>query len=259
MKQIVLTLLFLTVFITNSQNNSIAAGEKLTFTASYNMSGLLTDLAQVTMETKEVKTSKATLLHLKCKARTYSKWDNFFKIDDTYESYVNPNSLKPYLYKREINEGGHYKFMKYTFSQKTKTVKSQMRKRRGDGTFWDVNKSYPFGNNTNDIVTTIYKIRTLNLSSMSRDSSKTLTVLFDNVEQDISIKVLGIESIKTKIGTKNCYKIAVAINNRDLLKGTNSNVLWLTTDDNQIPVYAKFKVAVGSGELRINNATGLKN
>ena len=31
------------------QNNAIGANEKLVFTASYNMSGLLTDLAQVTM------------------------------------------------------------------------------------------------------------------------------------------------------------------------------------------------------------------
>ncbi|MBT8261125.1 MAG: DUF3108 domain-containing protein, partial [Bacteroidia bacterium] len=111
MKQLVIVLIFIAGFSLNSQNNSIGTNEKLVFTASYNMSGLLTDLAQVTMETKEVKTSKTTLLHLKCKARTYSKWDNFFKIDDTYESYVNVNSLAPYLYKREINEGGHYKFM----------------------------------------------------------------------------------------------------------------------------------------------------
>ena len=159
MRQLVFLFLLITWFFVNSQNNSIGSYEKLNFTASYNMSGLLTDLAQVTMETKEVKTSKSTLLHLKCKARTYSKWDNFFKIDDTYESYVNPNTLTPYLYKREINEGGHYKFMKYSFNHKSKTVESQMRKRRSDGTFWDVNKSYSFGNSTNDIVTTIYKIR----------------------------------------------------------------------------------------------------
>ena len=46
-------------------------------------------------------------------AATYSKWDNFFKINDLYESYVHPSSLKPYLYKRDISEGGYYKFMQY--------------------------------------------------------------------------------------------------------------------------------------------------
>ncbi|MBT8260266.1 MAG: DUF3108 domain-containing protein [Flavobacteriaceae bacterium] len=259
MKNFLFIAFILFSFLGFSQNTAIGSQEKLVFTASYNMSGLLTDFAQVSMETKTVKTSKTTLLHFKCKAQTYSKWNYFFKINDTYESYVNPNTLSPYLYKRDINEGGYYKFMKYNFNQKTKTVKSLMRKKRGNGTFWEVNKSYNFGRNTNDIVTTIYKLRNLDLASMTTGSAKTFTVLFDNETQDITIKLLGKETLKTKIGTKETYKISLAINNKDLLKGTNSNLLWLTADKNKIPVYAKFKVAVGNGELRINSATGLKN
>ena len=51
MKYLSVCLFFLFALHIESQNNTIAAGEKLTFTASYNMSGLLTDLAQVTMQT----------------------------------------------------------------------------------------------------------------------------------------------------------------------------------------------------------------
>jgi len=159
MLRIFITLIFFSPFTILGQNNAIATGEKLTFTASYNMSGLLTDLAQVTMETSAVKTSKNTLLRLKCKAKTFTKWDNFFKINDLYESYVSPNSLKPYLYKREINEGNYYKFMKYTYNHKSQTVKSLKRKRRKDGTFWEENKTLNIGNKTLDLVTTLYHIR----------------------------------------------------------------------------------------------------
>lgn len=42
------------------------------------MSGILTDIAQITMETSEAKTSKTTLLRLKCTATTYSNWNIFF-------------------------------------------------------------------------------------------------------------------------------------------------------------------------------------
>lgn len=62
---------------TNSQN--IKAGEKLVFAGSYNMSGLMTQLAQVTMSTENVTTSKNTYLHLSCELSTYSKWDSFLK------------------------------------------------------------------------------------------------------------------------------------------------------------------------------------
>jgi len=259
MKSFVLLLLCLSSIFIQSQNNAIGSNEKLVFTASYNMSGLLTDLAQVTMETSEVKTSNSTLLHLKGKARTYTKWDGFFKINDLYESYVHPNSLKPYLYKRDINEGGYYKFMQYNYNHKTNTVKSLKRKRRGDGTFWEENKSLNISSNTKDIIATLYHIRNLDIDKATIGSSDTFTVLMDNEEFKITLTLLDKETIATNIGKKECYKLAISMNNNNLLKGNNDNLLWLTADDNKIPVYAKFKVPVGNGELRIQSATGLKN
>lgn len=247
------TLLF-TTFI-NGQNNAIAAGEKLTYTASYNMSGILTDIAEVTMQASEVKTSKATLLRLKCTAATYSKWDNFFKIRDLYESYVSPKTLTPYLYKRDINEGGYYKAMKYTFSNKTKTVKSQLKKKNNH----EENKSISISSGTKDIVSTLYRIRLFDYENMNKGQRKTFTIIFDRQEFNAQITYLGTETISTAIGTKECYKIALGSNNSKALQGTNSNFLWLTADDNKIPVFGKFKIPVGNGELKIKSATGLKN
>ena len=111
-----IVLLILTPIIGISQNTSIGTNEKLTFSASYNISGLLTEIAQVTMETSQVKTSSATLLKLKCSAATYNSFDSYFKIRDLYESYVSPTSLTPYLYKRDINEGTYNKFEQYKYN-----------------------------------------------------------------------------------------------------------------------------------------------
>lgn len=243
-----------------SQNNTIGVGEKLSFTASYNMSGLMTEIAQVTMETGQVKTSNATLLHLKCTAATYTKWDGFFKIRDLYESYVSPTSLTPYLYKRDINEGGYYKFMQYTFSHKTNSVKSLMRKKNGEGQIYDKNATVKISGDTKDIVSTIYHIRNLDLHKATPGDVQSFKVIFDNEEIVIIVKYLSKETINTAIGKKECYKLALSLKNRNVLKGgSNDNLLYLTADANKVPVYAKFKIPVGNGELRIKSATGLKN
>jgi hypothetical protein len=223
------------------------------------MSGLLTELAEVTMETSEVKTSSSTLLKLKCTAVTYNKWDSFFKIRDLYESYVSPKSLSPYLYKRDISEGGYEKFMQYKFNRKTKTVESIMRKKRGDGTTWEDKKKLTIGPSTKDLVSTIYNIRNLDIHKANPGDSQVFKIVFDNKEFSINIKYINKETITTNIGKKECYKLAISISNNNVLKGTNDNLLWLTADANKIPVYAKFKIAVGSGELKIKSATGLKN
>lgn len=254
MKQLIILLLCLITISIKAQNNAIAAGEKLTYTASYNMSGVLTDIAQVTMETSTVKTSKATLLRLNCTASTYSKWDNFFKIVDLYESYVNPKNLTPYLYKRDINEGDYYKFMKYTFDHKTNTVKSLQRKRNNK----EENKSFSISSGTKDIVSTLYDIRLFDYKNMSVDSKKSFTIVFDREEVKAQITYLGKETISTNIGKKECYKLAIS-SSENVLQGKNNNLLWLTADENKIIVYGKFKIPVGNGELKIKSAQGLKN
>ena len=50
MRKVFLTLCLLFSLSSIAQNTTIAAGEKLTFTASYNMSGIMTDLAEVKMQ-----------------------------------------------------------------------------------------------------------------------------------------------------------------------------------------------------------------
>ncbi|MFD2724706.1 DUF3108 domain-containing protein [Hyunsoonleella rubra] len=255
MKRIFLALFFLATLALQAQNNAIASGEKLVYTASYNMSGILNDIAQVTMETSNIKTSKATLLRLKCTAATFSKWDNFFKIRDLYESYVNPKTLTPYLYKRDINEGGYSKAMKYTFSHKTKTVKSVQTKRNN----WVENKTVNINSGTKDIVSTLYNIRLFDYETMQIGDKKTFTILFDRKETKAQITYLGKETINTAIGQKTCYKLAVSSNESDVLKGNRDNLVWLTADANKIMVYGKFEIPVGNGELKIKSASGLKH
>ncbi|WP_223033486.1 DUF3108 domain-containing protein [Hanstruepera marina] len=258
MRNLIVALLVCSTNLLTAQNTAVSSNEKLVFTAAYNMSGIMTDLAEVTMETQSVKTSKATLLHLKCKATTYSKWDNFFKIRDLYESYVSPTTLKPYMYKRDINEGGYYKFMQYKFKHKSNTVESLKRKRRKDGKTWDENKNISIGPSTIDIITTIYQIRTLNLDGASAGKVFNFTVIFDNEEHKVSLIYKGKETISTAVGRKSCHKLAIAAQT-EVIQGSNNNLLWLTADANKIPVYAKFKIPVGNGELKIKSASGLLN
>ena len=259
MKKLLVIFLLSTYTFLNAQNTTIGYGEKLVFTASYNMSGILTDIAQVKMETSKVSTSSNTLMRLKCTANTYSNFDSFFKIRDLYESYVSPKSLTPYLYKRDISEGGYYKFMQYKYRYKSKKVESLMKKRRGDGIIWEVNKTLPLTSGARDLVSTLYTLRNVDIHKANIGDASSFKVLMDNEVATVNFKLIGKETLSTAIGRKECYKIAISIRGKDFLKGNNANVLWLTADGNKVPVKAIFKIAVGNGELRLKSASGLKN
>lgn len=244
-----------------AQNNTFSSAEKLIYIASYNMSGIMNDFAQLTLETKKVKTKSSTLLHLKCKATSYKKWDNFLKIRNLHESYVNPKTITPYLYKKEIEENDFYKFVKYKYNHKTKAVNVFLRSksRNFDSGYWDRNTEISIDPKTKDIVATLYYIRTLDMNKVTIGTTKNLPILFENKQSNLALTLLKKETINTAIGEKECYKLAINIDKKVSSRSKNNNVIWLTSDENKIPVYGKFKVALGSGELKIKSAIGLKH
>jgi hypothetical protein len=239
-----------------AQQTPFKDGEKLVFTASYKMSGFLTDLAQVSMETSEVKTSSKTLYHFKCRASTFKKYDFFFKIRDVYESYVNKSSLLPALYRRDIQEGGYKKKMKYVYNQKKKIIKSEQIKKRGDGSDWVVNKNFSFSDGAMDVISTLYNVRNLPIQNAAAGDSKTFNIIFDKKETPVTIKFNGKETIDAgNLGQKECYRLQI-LTTGDFLK---SATIWLTADANKVPVQAQFTIPIGSGMLQLTNASGLAN
>lgn len=252
MKNNILFLLCSVFFsLTTANSQSIKAGEKLVFAGSYNMSGLMTQLAQVTMSTENVTTAKNTYLHLSCELSTYSKWDSFFKIRDIYESYVNPGNLRPSLYKRSIDEGGYTKKEKYVF--KGNAVNSTVKKRNRPET----KKTFTIGGSTQDVISLLYKVRTMDLSKFKVGQTQSLMIVFDEKQIPVTLKFMGKETVAAgNLGKKECYKLSIGAKT-DALKGTDKNLIWLTADDKKIPALLKFSIPVGTGQLTLTSATGI--
>ncbi|MBA4135531.1 MAG: DUF3108 domain-containing protein [Flavobacterium sp.] len=233
------------------KSQPIKSGEKLVFAGSYNMSGLLTQLAQVTMSTETVTTAKNSYLHMSCELSTYSKWDSFFKIRDIYESYVNPVNLKPSLYKRSIDEGGYTKKEKYTF--KGNTVNSIVKKRNKPET----HKTFTIGGSTQDVISLLYKVRTMDFSKFKVGQTQSLMIVFDEKQIPVTLKYMGKETVNAgNLGKKECYKLSIGAKT-DALRGKDKNLIWLTADAKKVPALLKFSIPVGTGQLVLTSATGI--
>lgn len=251
MKNIFCALLFLLFYTFGF--TQIKPNEKLVYAASYNMSGMMTQLAQVTMQTETVKTTKKSFLHLSWEAATFTKWDSFFKIRDLYESYVDPVSLRPSLYKRSIYEGGYTKTEKYIFSADGKSVSSTMRKKNRP----EVKKTFSIGGSTLDIISLIYKIRTLDFSKFKPGQIIPFVLVFDEKEYPVSIKFMGKETVSAgNLGKKECCIFSIAAKT-DRLKGKDKNLIWFTSDAKKVPVLVRFSIPVGTGQLSLSTATGI--
>ncbi len=248
-----LKLFVVTILCSTLSFAQIKPNEKLVYAASYNMGGLLTQLAQVTMETEKMSTSKKDFLHLSCQASTFSKWDSFFKIRDLYESYVDPITLRPSLYKRSILEGNYTKVEKYIFKPDGKTVMTTARIMKRPET----QKTMTIGNATQDAISILYKMRTVDFSKLKVGQAKVFTIFFDEKEYPVTFKMMGKETIKAgNLGEKECYILSIAAKTK-ALKGKDKNLIWITTDGKRIPAQIKFSITVGTGQLTLSNATGI--
>ena len=253
MKKILFLICSFLIFcsFSNELNSGIPSGEKLVYVGSYNMSGLMTQLAQITLSTNTISTSKNTYLHLYCELATYSKWDTFFKIRDLYESYVNPVTLMPSLYKRSIDEGGWTKKEKYVIKGTSVASTSQKRNKS------ETKNNFVIGATTQDVVSLLYKVRIVDYSKMSIGQTKPFTIVFDEKQIPVQVKFMGIETVNAaNLGSKSCYKISIEAKTK-VLKGKDKNVIWLTADQNKVPALMKFSIPVGTGQLTLTSASGI--
>jgi len=251
MKKVLYSLILL--FINLNCFSQIQTNEKLVYAASYNMGGMMTHLAEVTMSTEIVNTSKKNYLHLSWEAATFSKWDSFFKIRDLYETYVNPTTLKPSLYKRNIYEGGYTKAEQYVFKNDGRTVIGTTKKKNRP----ESKNTFTVGNSTQDIISMVYRLRVLDFNSFKPGQAKLFVIVFDQKEFPVTIKYMGKESVSGGIlGTNVCYKLSIGAQT-NALRGKDKNLIWLTADTKKIPVLVKFSIPVGTGQLKLVQATGI--
>lgn len=251
MKQTYLAIM-LCLYLTTSFAQ-IKPNEKLVYVASYNMNGLMTTMAELSIETELLKTKKNTYLHTSLTARTFNKWDSYFKMRDLYESYVNPTTLKPSLYKRNVNETGYTKIEKYVFSKDGKTITSTSKRKTNPET----KRTVSIKANTIDIVSLILQLRSVDFENFKLGQKEIFSLVFDEKEFSVSVKYMGKETIDTKVlGSKSCYKVSIGANS-DALTGKDKNLMWLTKDE-MIPALIKFSSPVGTGILELKTISSIK-
>ena len=251
MKKLNFVKVVLFLSLSNLAVGQIKSGEKFVYVGSYNMSGLMTQLAQISLSTNTISTSKNSYLHLSCELATYSKWDKFFKMRDLYESYVDPITLMPSLYKRSIDEGGWTKKEKYVI--KGTSVASTAQKRNKPET----KNKFSIGTSTQDVVSLLYKVRTVDFSKMSAGQTKAFVIVFDEKQIPVQVKFMGTETVNAgNLGSKSCYKISIDAKT-NVLKGKDKNLIWLTADQNKVPALMKFSIPVGTGQLTLTSASGI--
>jgi hypothetical protein len=177
---------------------------------------------------------------------TNSSFDFFFKVRDRYESYIDEQSILPWLFIRRVNEGGYKINQNMVFSQFKNVADS-------DGKKFDVPE------NVQDMTSAFYYARTMDFSNAKEGDIFEFPCFVDNETWLLKIKYLGKEIIKADIGKIRCIKFCPVVQKGRIFKKEEDMTAWISDDKNRVPVRAEAKVLVGSIKMDLKAYSGLAN
>lgn len=225
-------------------NSAFTFNEKLNYRVHY---GVI-NAASVSLEVGSslIEKNERKCYNIKADGRTLKSFDWAYKVRDKFETYVDNEAIAPITYNKSVQED------KYTDND---LVNFKHHKKK----LYGVKGVLDMPVYTHDIISALYYVRNLDFSKAKVGDKFPLDVYLDNKIYNLGFKYAGKETISTDIGKVKCLKFIPTLVVDRVFKDQDDMTVWVSDDDNKIPIRVKAKIMVGSVKVDITSYSGLKN
>ena len=231
-----------------------AAGEKLTFTVSYNWHAVQTDVAKATLEIDQEPLNGQTVWHSKMSAVTAPFFDVFFKIREYFDSWFALEGVEPYKFTRETQEGNYHASNLFLYDRPAGVIHATVK----CGDQEEQSLEIPFKECTYDLTTLLYFVRRMDVSRLTIGEPYGITFAIDDIIGITRLTYQGKERTFVKgLGTVDALKFNISVNSGEVFDGKDQAVLWISDDDNRLPVAFMAPLKVGAMNGRLKSYEGL--
>jgi hypothetical protein len=230
----------------NVRNTAFQAGESLTLKVYYTVAGLYVSAGEAVFTSSLTQLNNKPVYHIVGDGKTYSFYDNFFKVRDKYETFIDTATLQPYKFIRNVNEGGYKKYENVTFNKATNTAITK------DGVF-------KVPGCVQDVMSSIYFARNIDFSKYKTGDKIPFTMFLDNEIYNMYVRYMGKERIKTKYGKFRAIKLKPLLLQGEIFTGGEKMTLWVSDDMNKIPLRIESPISVGSIKVDMVKYSNLKH
>lgn len=234
------------------------AGERMDFVLHYKWGAINTDVgtATVKLDTLTFNGEKAFL----CSAygRTTRMFDLFFKVREDFKSWFTVNGLRPLKFTRDTYEGGYEARNTYHYAWKAAEphiAADVYSSKRGMK-----NMQLPLTPCTFDLPALFFFARNMDFDVVEPGKKYPMTFAIDDDVYNVYFILYGPETIKVKgLGTVKTVKFAAKLLEGEVFKGEEDMLIWVTDDENRLPVYFEAPLLVGTATGRMTGWDGLKH
>ncbi len=249
MKKILVLSLFLSlVSFAPQKERAFDVGEWFKFRIHY---GFI-NAGYATLEVKDDTRNGKRVYHAVGRGYTTGMTKLIFKVDDDYESFFDRETGNPYQYIRKIDEGGYKKNEEGFFNDNANSVLVKDYKNNTEKTFTVPEK-------IQDILSTFYYLRNYpTIDKLKVGESVSIDMFFDGEVTKFKLKYLGNEDLETKFGIIPTMIFRPYVQAGRVFKEQESLTVWISDDDNKMPISIKASLAVGSLKADLDGFKGLK-
>lgn len=224
-------------------NKAFKAGEVLNYKLHYGVINAGT--AKLEVKKSDTKIAGRDIFHIVGSGKSIGPFDWFFKVRDRYETFVDVDGVFPWLFVRNVSEGGYKIKQTYKFAQTKNKVDN------GEG------KTFEAPAGVQDMLSSFYYARAIDYSKAKENEVFTIWSFVDDELWPLKIRFLKRETIKVGGKKYKAMKFCPVVQEGRLFKDEDDVSVWISDDENKIPLLAQGKIFVGSIKFELTSASGL--
>jgi hypothetical protein len=217
----------------NSQNHAFQAGEKLKYKISYGKSNKKRGQILAGYATFTVEENESGDYILKAFGQSTKLFSLFMKVRHTYESIVDRNTINTLRFKMDLQEGKYFDTDSISF-QKNITNK----------------------HNTNDILSVLYRLRSINELIMLENDTLFFSYYYRKSYFESYVINNGTEMINTKFGRIQAIKWSPLLEKGRVFRDTTGAFIWTSANSMRIPLKLEIPILVGSIYVNLVSTKG---
>lgn len=232
-------------------NYPFQSGEKLSYVLNYTWGGVVTDVGSAQCVT----TYNDGIYDVLLTGKTYRFFDVFFKVRERFETKFYEKNLRPIQFYRSASEGKYTMKNTLVFNHSNNTIKSrtQRKQRAPQDTLLQGSE------NTFDLISLFFNYRCLDPNSFEVGKRIPMEFVIDKKIYTLFLTYIGREKKRVSgVGTFNSLKFAATVVQGNVFSGKDNLYLWVTDDQNKIPIFFESPILVGKVQGRISKIEGNK-
>lgn len=242
----------------HEEDLAFQAGESMDFILHYKWGMINTDVGIATVSLDSLTFNGHEAFCCTVKGKTTRMFDRFFRVREDFRSWFTRDGLRPLKFTRDTYEGGYEARNTYLYewdAAEPHIVADLYTSKRGQSSM-----ELPLTPCTYDLPALFFFARNMDIDNVEPGRRYPMTFAIDDDVYNVYFILYGRETIKVKgLGTVKTIKFAAKLLEGEVFKGEEDMMIWISDDENRIPVYFEAPLLVGVAAGRMSDCDGLKH